>query len=235
MTDYPNILRVAQCSSPDLPKFEAFFSTFESNVVAKIGATAIADSSLNALVDPDWKKYQIAPMDSWKQACFQVANSYLDQDRVSVGFVEVKDINNINYFLGAVVIELLQEWVLVVDAIGTFQPFGTWLKDAHRIVCPECGEGGLDRTDEGWVKCVDDDCVWIDADDKERPSNLFPQFALELLQGRVWHFGTVEGSSSISPFEPMMDAIGEAFLDTCIELGLGKDLHRSLINRRQLR
>ena len=244
MTDYPNILRVAQCSSPQLPTFgEAFFFTFESNVVAKIGATAIADSSLKKLVDPDWKKYEIAPMASWRQACFQVANSYLDQDKApEIIFQKTK---NTDYFIGAVVIELLQEWVLddvelpegdptfigilTSHQEGSLQPFGAWLREVHRIVCAECGEGRLDRTDEGWVKCVD--CAWIDADYKERPSNNFQQKALEMLQSRSLQLGSVQVSTGISPFEPIMDSIGEAFLDTCMALGLGKDLHWCLINR----
>ena len=247
MTDYPNILRVAQCSSPDLPKFgEAFFSTFEILVVTKIGVTALADSSLNKLVDPDWKKYEINPMASWKQACFQVAHSYLDEDREpEIIFLLTK---NTDYFIGAVVIELLQEWVLTDEEDphpepgqeGSLQPFGSWLKDAHRVVCPECGAGGLDRTDPGWVIC--NTCEWASAVSplestitQTKPSNTFQQKALEMLQSKSLQLGTVQVSTGISPFEPMMDSIGEAFLDTCIALGLGKDLQWCLINRRRLR
>jgi hypothetical protein len=252
MAAYPNILRVAQCSSPQLPNFGgAFFFVFESNVVAKIGVTAIADSSLKKLVDPDWKKYEIAPMASWKQACFQVANSYLDQDKApEIIFQKTK---NTDYFIGAVVIELLQEWVLnrerveslnkelIIEGVSTLtsvprlQPFGRWLREVHITVCPECGNIGLDRTDEGWIKCIDEDCAWIAEAYEDALSNTFQQKALEMLQSRSLQLGTVQVSTGISPFEPMMDSIGEAFLDTCIALGLGKDLYWSLINKRQLR
>jgi len=243
---YPNILGVAQCSAPEIPTFsEAFFDLFESKVTAAIGITAFVDSSFAALIDPNWPEYEIAPILAWHQACFQVANSYLDQSEApkivfrqpAVGAERwvISGRSDELYFTGAVIIELLQEWTILSLEDPFFDDFGPWLSEAHRIRCSECGDAKLDRTDPNLTIC--DACGWEDTvsllestDTHTKPSNPFQQHTLMSL---------VKDMPPPLVFDltdiPLIDSLGDVFLDTCLELGLVNwKQSEVLINRRHL-
>ncbi len=224
MTDYPNILRVAQCSAPEIPTFgETFFHLFESKVTSIIGITAFLDSPARELIDPEWVEYEIASKASWKQACFQVAESI---DSVpGMGLTG----QNRGCFIGAIIIELLQEWMILAQEDPFLDNFAAWLSEAHRIRCGDCGSEKLDRSEPTWIFC--ETCQWQDqitslesTISQTKPSNYMQQYALKAFCGA--------DCADLTDI-PLLISLGDAFLDTCIELGLGKALHRSLINRRQ--